>query len=246
MAPPMTAPMPVNSSRTMPEPQVRLPSLEVDAGRGAARHDHADQRDADGLAERQPEPDGQQRDDQQPAAEPQQRPERPGGDPADQQEQPDLHRAPGGRAPVQARAQPRRAQGGAEDASERTTRCVSDRAQRQRTRMRRISRRYGRRCCGRVRKERDVAGALEGDRELALVAGAGAGLAARLDLGALREVAAEAVDLLVVDLDRLVGAEGADLPAPAVAVEVVALARACWQVACRSVVSWRSVVERSG
>ena len=56
--------------------------------------------------------------------------------------------------------------------------------------------------------------------------GAGAGLAARLDLGALGEVAAEAVDLLVVDRDRLVGAEGADLPAPAIAVVVVALLRA--------------------
>ena len=75
----------------------------------------------------------------------------------------------------------------------------------------------------RVGQQRHVAGPLEGDRQLALVRGAGAGLAARLDLGALGEVAAEAVDLLVVDRDRLVGAEGADLPAPAIAVVVVAL-----------------------
>jgi hypothetical protein len=50
----------------------------------------------------------------------------------------------------------------------------------------------------RVRKERDVPGALEGDCQLALVPGARTGLAARLDLGALGQVAAEAVDLLVV------------------------------------------------
>ena len=75
----------------------------------------------------------------------------------------------------------------------------------------------------RVREQGDVAGALERDRQLALVAGAGAGLASRLDLGPLRQVAAEAVDLLVVDLDGLVGAERADLAATSIAVEVVAL-----------------------
>ena len=84
----------------------------------------------------------------------------------------------------------------------------------------------GRRCCGAYGQQRHVAGPLEGDRQLALVRGAGAGLAARLDLGALGEVAAEAVDLLVVDRDGLVGAERADLPAPAIAVVVVALLRA--------------------
>src|SRR6476469_9709988 len=74
-----------------------------------------------------------------------------------------------------------------------------------------------------VREQRHVTGPLEGDRQLALVAGTRAGLAARLDLGALRQVAAEAVDLLVVDLDRLVGAERADLAAASIAIEVVAL-----------------------
>ena len=64
---------------------------------------------------------------------------------------------------------------------------------------------------------------LLGDGQLALVPGARAGLPARLDLGALREVAAEAVDLLVVDGDGLVGAERAHLAAAAVAIEVVAL-----------------------
>jgi len=68
-----------------------------------------------------------------------------------------------------------------------------------------------------------VSGALESDRQLALVAGARAGLASRLDLGPLRQVAAEAVDLLVVDLDGLVGAERADLATASIAVEVVAL-----------------------
>ena len=72
-----------------------------------------------------------------------------------------------------------------------------------------------------------MAGALERDRQLALVAGAGAGLAPRLDLGPLGQVAAEAVDLLVVDLDGLVGTERADLAAASVAVVVVALLGAC-------------------
>jgi hypothetical protein len=76
---------------------------------------------------------------------------------------------------------------------------------------------------GRVRKERDVSGALEGDRQLALVAGARAGLASRLDLRSLGQVTAEAVDLLVVDLNGLVGAERADLATASIAVEVVAL-----------------------
>src|SRR5262245_7425713 len=75
----------------------------------------------------------------------------------------------------------------------------------------------------RVREQGDVSGALEGNRQLALVAGAGPRLATRLDLGSLREVAAEAVNLLVVDLDRLVGTEGADLATASIAVEVVAL-----------------------
>ena len=66
-------------------------------------------------------------------------------------------------------------------------------------------------------------GPLQGDGQLALVPGARAGLATRLDLRPLRQVAAEAVDLLVVDLDGLVGAERADLPAAPVAVVVVAL-----------------------
>src|SRR4051794_17510286 len=79
----------------------------------------------------------------------------------------------------------------------------------------------------RVRQQGDDPGALQGDGQLPLVGGAGAGLPTRLDLRALREVAAEAVDLLVVDRDGLVGAEGADLPAAPVAVVVVALLGSC-------------------
>src|SRR3954447_7693780 len=75
----------------------------------------------------------------------------------------------------------------------------------------------------RVREQSDDARPLQGHGQLALVLGAGAGLAARLDLRPLREVAAEAVDLLVVDRDRLVGAERADLAAAPVAVVVVSL-----------------------
>src|SRR3970040_641518 len=75
----------------------------------------------------------------------------------------------------------------------------------------------------RVRQQSDDAGALERHRQLALVLGAGARLAARLDLRALGQVAAEAVDLLVIDLVRLVGAERAHLPAAPVAVVLVAL-----------------------
>jgi len=76
----------------------------------------------------------------------------------------------------------------------------------------------------RVRQERDVACPLQGDRQLTLMARARAGLAPGLDLGPLREVAAEPVHFLVVDLDGLVGAERADLATPSVAVVVVALA----------------------
>ena len=46
-------------------------------------------------------------------------------------------------------------------------------------------RRSGAQVLRRVRQQRDVAGALERDGQLALVLGARAGLAARLDLGAL-------------------------------------------------------------
>jgi hypothetical protein len=78
---------------------------------------------------------------------------------------------------------------------------------------------------GSVWKERDVTSALQGDTQLTLMPGTRTGLPARLDLRALGEVAPEAVDLLVVDLDGLVGAERADLATASVAIEVVALPR---------------------
>ena len=74
-----------------------------------------------------------------------------------------------------------------------------------------------------VCKQRDDTGPLEGDSQLALVAGAGAGLSSRLDLGPLGQVAAESVDFLVVDRDRLVGAKRADLATSSIAVHVVSL-----------------------
>jgi len=56
-----------------------------------------------------------------------------------------------------------------------------------------------------------VAGALDGDRQRALVSCARAELAARLDLAALGKVAAHARDVLVIDFINVVGAERADL-----------------------------------
>jgi hypothetical protein len=73
----------------------------------------------------------------------------------------------------------------------------------------------------RVGQKRDVTSPLQRDRQLPLVAGAGAGLPARFDLGSLGQIPTEAVDLLVVDLDRFVSAERADLAASPVAVVVV-------------------------
>src|SRR5687768_2203281 len=80
----------------------------------------------------------------------------------------------------------------------------------------------------RVREQRHVAGPLERGGQHPLVTGARAGLAARLDLGALAEVAAEAVDLLVVDALGLVDAEVADLAATPIAVVVRRLAAGSW------------------
>src|SRR5581483_7857893 len=66
---------------------------------------------------------------------------------------------------------------------------------------------------GSVGQERQVPGALHGDGEAALVAGAGAGLPPGLDLAAVRDEAAELERVLVVDVLDLVDAEGADLAA---------------------------------
>ena len=65
----------------------------------------------------------------------------------------------------------------------------------------------------RERQQSHVAGPLQGDGQHALVAGAGAGLAARLDLAAVGNVAAQLARVLVVDLVNLVDAERTDAPA---------------------------------
>src|SRR3712207_4318202 len=64
-----------------------------------------------------------------------------------------------------------------------------------------------------IGQEGHVSGALDGGAEAALVTGAGPGLAARFDLAALGEVAAQARHVLVIDLLHAVYAEGAYLAA---------------------------------
>src|SRR5712692_150604 len=64
---------------------------------------------------------------------------------------------------------------------------------------------------GGVGKQRDVAGALERDREAALVTGTGSGHAARKNLAPLADKAAEARDFFVIDQMDLLDAEVADL-----------------------------------
>src|SRR5579872_6478605 len=63
----------------------------------------------------------------------------------------------------------------------------------------------------RVRKERDRAGTLEGRGQRSLVPGARARHAARQDLAAVADKAAQARDLLVVDVLDLLDAEAAHL-----------------------------------
>src|SRR5205823_2041825 len=67
-------------------------------------------------------------------------------------------------------------------------------------------------------KQRQHAGAFQRHGESALVPGAGPGFATRLDLAALRDVAAEPSQVLVVDLLHAVHAELADLAAVIAAV----------------------------
>src|SRR6185295_3395904 len=66
-----------------------------------------------------------------------------------------------------------------------------------------------------VRQEGELAGALDRDRDLALVAPAGAADPPRANLALLRNVTAKLVDVLVVDLVHLRLAEEAGLAAPA-------------------------------
>src|SRR3954453_22914820 len=75
----------------------------------------------------------------------------------------------------------------------------------------------------RVWEQRDDPSPLQRDGQLALVLGARAGLPTWLDLRSLGNIAAEAVDLLVVDRCGLFRAERADLPPSSVSVVVVTL-----------------------
>src|SRR5437763_7868887 len=69
---------------------------------------------------------------------------------------------------------------------------------------------------GGIRQQRELARPFEGRGEPALVLGTGAGLAARLDLAALGEEAAQARRILVVDALDVVNAEAADAATTAI------------------------------
>src|SRR4051794_15008729 len=68
-----------------------------------------------------------------------------------------------------------------------------------------------RRLVGGVGEQRELAGALDGAGDLALVAAAGAGDATRADLAALGDEAPQRPDVLIVDLGDLVAAIRAGL-----------------------------------
>lgn len=76
------------------------------------------------------------------------------------------------------------------------------------------------------RKERNVAGALDGNRYAALVASTGAQLAARFDLAALTNVAAQAGEILVINVTDVIGAVLAHLAATREAATTTAAATA--------------------
>ena len=61
-----------------------------------------------------------------------------------------------------------------------------------------------------------MAGTLDGDGELTLMRGAGAGDAAGQDLRTLRHIAAESRDILIVDVLDLIDAKTANLAAASV------------------------------
>ncbi len=66
-----------------------------------------------------------------------------------------------------------------------------------------------------VGQERQVAGALDSVGKRALVLGAGAGTAARLDSGTIGDEAAKERDVLVVHVPDVIGAHDADAPSAA-------------------------------
>ncbi len=68
---------------------------------------------------------------------------------------------------------------------------------------------------GGIGQKRHVARVFQRNGKAALVFGAGACLAARLDFGALRDVAAQTPNILVINLTNMIHAESADLAARA-------------------------------
>src|SRR5262245_21604804 len=78
------------------------------------------------------------------------------------------------------------------------------------------------RSAGRVRQQRGVASALDGDGEVPLVLRAGSGRAARHDAPALAHEGLENLGPLVVERQRLLGAETAHAPPAARAPEASA------------------------
>jgi hypothetical protein len=81
-----------------------------------------------------------------------------------------------------------------------------------------------------------MSSALDGDSEPTLVPGTRTGLAARLDLAAIGDVAAELAGVLVVNAVDLVDAEGADFAAAAAATTATAAgaSRTLWALAGRA------------
>jgi hypothetical protein len=88
----------------------------------------------------------------------------------------------------------------------------------------------------RVRQQRNVSRPLQSDGEHPLVASAGAGLAARLDLAAVADEHAQPGDVLIVDASHVIGAEAADLAAAAKASRGTAVA-----VALGAIPTWSTV-----
>jgi hypothetical protein len=69
--------------------------------------------------------------------------------------------------------------------------------------------------CSGIGQKRHLSRILQRNGQSALMLGAGACLTARLDFGALRDVAAQAPNILIVNFSNVIYAEGADLPARA-------------------------------
>src|ERR1700694_817008 len=93
---------------------------------------------------------------------------------------------------------------------------------------------------GRVREQGDRSRALEGSRERTLVAGAGACNPSRQDLAAVAHKAAEARDLLVIDVVDLLDAEAADLAV--LALRPPSRAVTWWAVYCHGSLLERDLV----